>query len=100
MSPVGSIGRADRTLTVGEIELPLWSIDAYMENDQLHLSALIAVEKHTGNTPLPRTGETYDCGTSDGTEFRGELVSLSLEGRDLALNVRLTGGSGNWEDWT
>lgn len=58
---IGSIGRRDRTLTVGE---------------------------------------TYDCEASDGTEFVGEVVAIVLEGHDLAINFRLSGGSGNWEDWT
>lgn len=98
MTPVGSIGRRGRTLTVDGTELPLRSIDAYVENDQVHLSALVAPTKHVGNTRLPQVGETYDCEASDGTEFVGQLVAIVLEGHDLALNFRLSEGSGNWGD--
>ena len=97
---IGSIGRRDRTLTVDGTELPLWSIDSYLESDQIHLSCLVAPEKHTGNTRLPQVGETYECEASDGTDFVGEVVAIVLEGHDLAINFRLSGGSGNWEDWT
>lgn len=85
-------------LTVDDTTLPVWGLDPYSEDGEIHVSALIAAGEHTGHTSLPEVGEVVDCETSDGEEFRGEVVSLGLEGQGgLALNVRLTSGAENWE---
>lgn len=99
MIPVGSIGRGDgdRELTVGEIALPLWSCDPYVEDGEPHLSCLAAVEKHTGNARLPTVGSVVDCETPSGEEFVGEVTSLGLEGRDLSIDFRLVEGAETWE---
>lgn len=97
MSPAGSIGRRGRTLTVDGATLPVWRIDPYVEADEVHLSALIAPEGHIGNTLLPEVGETYDCELDGGDEFRGEVVSLVLEGHDLSINFYVLEGAEEWE---
>ena len=98
MNPVGSIGRPGvDELVVDETTLPAWSCDPYVEDDEVHLSALVAVAKHTGTTALPKVGETYDCETPDGAEFQGECVALSLEADGLAISFHVLEGAENWE---